>query len=518
MVPDVTTERATLLFAVGVLVVAGVFPLLAMLVASVTTPEGFGFDAYTSLFASGRPWLLLLRSLAVGAIATVGALAIGWPAGVLFERTDLPGRNLLTVILAIPFVLPTYVLAVAWARLLGTAAPGLDSLLGVGLVLASCFAPVVLLATRASLRAVDLRLEEAARLSAGWTATLRGVTLPLALPGTVRAAGLVFLLAVGDLAVPMYLGVDVFPTESFTQFAAGYRVGAATALAVPLVLIALIVLFTESWLISEHVASLRAVAVDRTRTRIPLGRALIPVSIVLAAAVAALVVLPLAALMRDALAPGALAEAWERASDAALRSLEWAAIGALLLTLLGFALGYVVERRVLSFSRAIDHVSLLLFATPSTVLGIGLVALWNYPATSWIYATPVIVLLGYVGQLAAVASRLCGSGIAAFPVRLEEAAQLAGARWPRRMIRIVAPLAAPGLAAAFLASFLFCLRDLGISMIVYPPGADPLPVRTFTLMANSRPELVAALCVMMVAAALGPLVVLAASLQRMSAR
>ena len=174
-----TTERATLLAAVSALVVAGGLPLLAMLVASVSTPEGFGVGAYASLWSSVRPWALLLRSLTVGGIATGCALAIGWPAGILCERTDLPGRDLFTLVLGVPFVLPTYIQAVGGARVLGHGAPYLDSLLGTGLVLGSCFAPLVLVGTRASLRTVDPRLEEAARLSAGWLATLRGVTLPL---------------------------------------------------------------------------------------------------------------------------------------------------------------------------------------------------------------------------------------------------------------------------------------------------------------------------------------------------
>lgn len=513
-----TTERATLVAAVSALVVAGALPLLAMLAASIWTPDGFGLDAYASLFDSPRPWLLFLRSLAVGSIATACALGIGGPAGVLCERTDLPGRGLLTLVLAVPFVLPTYIQAVGWARLLGPGAPLRDSLLGTGLVLGSCLAPLVLLATRASLRTVDPRLEEAARLSAGWLATLRGVTLPLSLPGVARSAGLVFLLASGDLAVPTYLGVDVFPTASFTQFAAAHRFSTATALAMPLVLLALLVLAAESLILPDRVASLRGVASESGRARVALGRARWPLALLLGAACTGLVALPLGLLVRDALTPGALAEAWERAGDAALRSLAWGAIGACLLTLVGSLLGYLVERRALRCARAVDRLALLLFATPSTVLGVGLVALWNHPATSWIYATPAVVLLGYVGQLAAVATRLCASGVAAVPLRLEEAAQLAGARWPRRTLRIVAPLAAPGLAAAWLASFLFCLRDLGISMIVYPPGADTLPVRSFTLMANGPPALVAALCVMMIAAALGPLLVLAASLRWMTGR
>ncbi|MGH7289152.1 MAG: ABC transporter permease, partial [Myxococcota bacterium] len=281
-----TAERPTLLAAAAVLVVAGGLPLLAMLAMSVATPDGFGLGAYASLVDSGRPWLLLLRSVGVGAIATGWAVLIGWPTGVLCERTDLPGRGFLTLLFSVPFVVPTYIHAIAWARVLGRdglvvrllgddagSSTLLFSLIGSGLVLGSCFAPLVLILTRASLRTVDPRLEEVARLSAGWPATLRGITLPLALPGTVLAAGLVFLLAVGDLAVPTYLRVDVFPTESFTQFAAAYRFSTATALALPLVLLAFLVLRAETWLVPERVASLRPVSTDRPRPMVPLGRA-----------------------------------------------------------------------------------------------------------------------------------------------------------------------------------------------------------------------------------------------------
>jgi len=514
----VRAERATLLAAASALVLAGGLPLLAMLTTSIWTPDGLSLDAYGSLVSSVRPWSLFLRSLVVAAIATGSALAIGWPAGLLCERTDLPGREWLTLVLAIPLVVPTYIQAVAWARVLGHDSALFDSLSGTGLVLGSCFAPLVLLGTRASLRAIDPHLEEAARLSAGWPATLRGVTLPLALPGTAHAAGLVFLLAAGDLAVPTYLGLDVFPTESFTQFAAAHRFGAATALALPLVLLALLVIAAESWIVPERIASLHRVAVARARARIPLGSVRWPLAMLFAASCIALVLLPLGALLRDGLAAGALADAWRRSGDAALRSLAWAGIGASLLTLIGSLLGYGIERRSLPLWRGFDRLALLLFATPSTVLGIGLVALWNQRATSWIYATPAVVLLGLLGQLAAVPSRLTGTAVAAIPIALEEAARIGGAGWIRRVLHIVAPLAAPGLIAAWLASFLFCLRDLGISMIVYPPGQDTLPVRTFTLMANGPPELVAALCLLMIAAALGPLLVLAALLRWMSPR
>ncbi len=81
-------------------------------------------------------------------------------------------------------------------------------------------------------------------------------------------------------------------------------------------------------------------------------------------------------------------------------------------------------------------------------------------------------------------------------------------------MQIVVPLSGRGLLAAWLLAYIFCVRDLGITMLVYPPGGDTLPVRTFTLMANGPPDLVAALCMLMVAATLFPLFAFAIVVRR----
>jgi iron(III) transport system permease protein len=91
------------------------------------------------------------------------------------------------------------------------------------------------------------------------------------------------------------------------------------------------------------------------------------------------------------------------------------------------------------------------------------------------------------------------------PASLEFAAQVAGASWFMTVRRVVAPLARPGLVVAWVASYIFCLRDLGISMVVYPPGSDTLLVRILTLMANGTPGLIAALCMILIAITLFPL-------------
>ena len=57
------------------------------------------------------------------------------------------------------------------------------------------------------------------------------------------------------------------------------------------------------------------------------------------------------------------------------------------------------------------------------------------------------------------------------------------------------PLVKHALLSGRLIAYIFCLRGTGITMLVYPPGCDTLPVRIFTLMANGAPDLIAAACV-----------------------
>jgi iron(III) transport system permease protein len=203
------------------------------------------------------------------------------------------------------------------------------------------------------------------------------------------------------------------------------------------------------------------------------------------------------------------ANAFSRASDSIFRSIVFAAAGATLLTVLGFFLGYLVHSRALIWWRGIDALALFLFTLPGTVIGIGLISLWNAPETNLVYATPAIIILGYIAQYAVLPIRMTAATLQRIPPSLEGAAQLCGASWFMTLRDIVLPLAKSGLIAAWIIAYVFCLRDIGITMVVYPPGSDTLPVRIMTLMANGAPSLIAALCVILIAITLLPVFVAA---------
>lgn len=513
-------KRLTLAAAAALLAVIGLLPLLTMVINSFFVDGLFSLKAYQALWDSGRQQLVLMgQSVLLSLYVTLLATVVGVPLGVLLGKTDLPFRLTLTVLLTLPLLIPPYVIAVAWFAVLGSGgwisslAPETSKYLSTayfGLygctgVLFTTFVPIVILLTIAYVGAVNPRLEDAGRLVSRWPGVLRRITLPLIAPAILFAAVLVFLLTLGEVGVPTYLRYPVYPVETLTQFAAFYNFSAATAAVIPLLVVTLVVLALEYPMLHNRVSELRTVTFGRTRTQIKLGRWRLPLLGIVSVWGLVTVALPVAVLIAQSSSLSAYADAFARASDSILRSLVFAVVGASLLTLLGFFCGYLIHDRTLPVWRSIDALTLFLFTLPGTVVGIGLISLWNTPMSNFIYGTPAIIILGYLAQYAVLPTRMTSTILDRIPRSLEQAAQLCGTSWFITLRYIVVPLARRGLIAVWIIGYVFCLRDLGVSMVVYPPGSDTLPVRILTLMANGTPSLIAALCVLLIVVTLLPI-------------
>ena len=125
------------------------------------------------------------------------------------------------------------------------------------------------------------------------------------------------------------------------------------------------------------------------------------------------------------------------------------------------------------------------FIVPPTVLGIALIRYYNLPSLNFIYGTSIIILIAWLGKFGFIASRIIGNGIKQIPVSFEEAASVIGIRPIDRFLKIGLPLLMPSLFAAFVLAFILCLGELGATMMVYPPGMELMPVKTFTIGANA---------------------------------
>jgi iron(III) transport system permease protein len=504
-------ERLTLWGAVGALFVVGVFPVAMMLFDSIFVSGGFSLVHYHQLLLQSSAWRLMGRTLVLALLTTFFATAVGAPLGFVFGKTDLPFRRSLAAVFVFPLLLPPYVNAISWfkisgrtgfaARLLGHGSGELLSQLFFGLpgcvwVLSLVFAPVPMLLTTVSLKAVPPRLEEAAKLVGPWSLVIKSISVPLAKNGILFGSIVVFVLAAGEFTVPNFLRYDTFPVLSFTRFTASYDFAGATAAAAPIAIVIFAIVALEArYLKGDQPVSRLSHANPLV---VPLQRLRWPIFLLIAAFASAAVLAPISSLLSDT-GLSSIATAFSQSLDSALRGLLYSGMAAGLLTLIGLILAWMAERRALPVGHLTEFISLVLFALPGTVVAIGLIHLWNRPTLNLVYASPVILVFAYVAQYTGLGMRLVRASIAMIPNSLEEAGRMAGVGWPRRMRSIVTPLARPGLALSFAAGFLFCQRDVALPLMLAPPGLDTLSARTMTLMANGSPSLISAMCLLIIA-------------------
>ncbi len=516
-------KRVTLYITIFLFTGIGLVPVIVMFVKSIFVDGELSLQHYGTLLQSNREWTLLFNTLALAGATTSITVLLGVPLGTLFAKTDLPLRRFFAALFIIPLLIPSYILAVAWFYCLGRSgivasvfgeAVGtvtsniLFGFAGTLFVMVSALLPIVIILTMVYLRMVKQDMEEAGRLYGSWSVVLRKITLPLILPGIALGALITFILTLGEFGVPSFLRFDVYSVESFTRFSAFYDFNSATAAAVPLGIITIVVLVIERLFLRRKVFVFRTTGMIGSENKmavVPLGKSKVFFMIAVSILVSVLVVVPLCVLLCKSVSISAYSEAIVRSIDSIMRSLLYASVGATCLVVLGFFLGYILDRKALRLYYAADSIAVFLFALPGAVIGIGLSGLWNTQGTNYIYASMAIIIFGYIAQYMALGERIMAATFPYVSLSMEEAAQIAGVGWYHRIFKILVPLIKRGMFATWLICFIFCLRDVGITMMVYPPAHDTLPVRTFTLMANSPDNIISALCVTMIMITLLPL-------------
>jgi iron(III) transport system permease protein len=176
-------------------------------------------------------------------------------------------------------------------------------------------------------------------------------------------------------------------------------------------------------------------------------------------------------------------------------------------------IGYGRARAGKRIGRLADILLIVVFGVPSTIVGIGLIGLWNRPGVlGAVYGTDAMLLLGCIARFVPVAALTVAASTRSVPVSHEEAAIVSGAGWLRTMRRIVLPQMRVGVAAAWVVAFVLAFGELGVSILVAPPGEATLPIRVYTIIANTPPSDVAALALLQAGVIFVPLAILGAAM------
>jgi iron(III) transport system permease protein len=471
-------------------VVCCVLPVAYLL----ATTLGAARSAYAAVALDNRQQGLLLNTALLGLGTAALATAIGALLGIVLARVTLRRRGLVRLLLGAPVLLPPYIVALAWVNLeWDWLSAWTYSLPAAIVVLSLVLYPLAMLATEVAMRRIDGRLEEAGLIVAPPGRVLRGITLPLVAPSVIGAALIIFVLAVSEFGVPGLLRVRVYTTEVFTAFAALYDFSRATALAMPLLVLCVAVAAVAAAMLGDRlVTTRRSLAVPPVMFHAWRRPALAGVVLVIAMALA----FPLLILVREALGARSLATAAD-SIDAIANSLQLAAVGATVTVAVAVCLGYV-QARASHGVRFAAHVFLVVvFAVPSTIIGVGLIGLWNRPGLLGVlYGTDAMLLLAYLARFVPVATLILAAATQTVSVSQEEASAVSGVGWLRTVRGIVLPQLRIGVGAAWVVAFVLAFGELGASILVVPPGEATLPIRIYTIIANTPPSNVAMLALL----------------------
>lgn len=180
-------------------------------------------DNYAFLLEDNLYWVSYLKSIKIALVATLLCLLLGFPMAYAIALAPLPWRNLLLLLVILPFWTSFLLRVYAWMVMLGKQGLINNLLLSSGLIdeplqmlytdgavylgIVYTYVPFMILPLYATLEKLDPDIHEAAAdLGAKPLRVFFDVTLPLAMPGIIAGSLLVFIPALGEYVIPALLG------------------------------------------------------------------------------------------------------------------------------------------------------------------------------------------------------------------------------------------------------------------------------------------------------------------------
>jgi len=446
------------------------------------------------LLINNDSFSLLAKSSAIAFSIAFLSTILGVIFGFILFKTNVAFQGFFKIALLIPLFISPYILAVAWNDFFYLCFGNINllaSYLGVILILTFIYTPLSIVIIGSAFLNINAQLEEAGEMMTDYLHVIFKITLPLIKPALLTSFVLVFIFSISEFSVPIFFGVKVFTTEIFTQFSAFYNHSLAILQSTLLILLCLLLLFSEkAYLAEAPFLSVQGGGIRTENNHFNHWRGL-NVSLLFIWFLLS-VLLPLVVLFIQSFDDGTakFIQAFALLKPTFINSIGLAFAGAMICIVIGFTAAYVAEVKK---TKSLIWLLLFVFATPSTIFGICLIKFYNRPLLDAIYSSYAIILLGYSGKFSFIAAKLIENAIKQIPKSFDEVAQIQGIVLFRRIWMILLPLIMPSIFAAFIINCIFCIGELGTTIMVYPPGTEILPIKVFTLMANAPQALISSM-------------------------
>lgn len=481
----------------------------------------------------------LLHSLTVSLGATLLAFMIGGGLAWMVVRTDMPGRQWINILATVPYIMPSWTIAMAWKvgfnngttggmpgllmYLTGTPPPDWIAYGPVPIILSSAlhYYTFFFLFVSAALMSVDSSLEEAGELAgAGRWQILRKITFPLVIPALLSGFIMTFSKTMGTFGGPNVLGVPVRYYTLSTMLRSNTQVGAfgdGFVLAIVLILFSMTTIFLNQKIVgtrkSYETIGGRGFMAQKTKLRnwrVPLTSGVILFQVMVA--VLPLFLLTLSTLMArsgDYSLENITLSHWIGESNEKINNGEpgvlrnpaiyrgaWNSIKLSLYTafftaFLGIILGYaIVKGRGTRLAKIVEQLAFIPYVIPGIAFGAVYISMFTKSVGPIppLYGTFALLVVVSVAKHIPYSSRSGVSAMLQVGRELEEAAAISGANPWQRFARIIFPLTSTGFVSGFLLTFITTMRELSLIILLVTPTTAVLSSMTMRYIENGNEQ------------------------------
>jgi iron(III) transport system permease protein len=496
-----------ILVIVDFLLLFQLMPLVYMVIKAFFPDSKLSFETFKRLYTYSLN-LDALRNTTIAAFSTmiVGTL-LAFPLAWLAGRTNLYGRKFFRSLFVLTYMVPPYVGAMAWLRLLnpnvGTVnqwlrallhlsdAPGplnVYSLPGLIWVLSTFYYPYAFITISRAMEKMDPSLEEATRASgASPLKTVMTVTLPLMMPSLIAGALLAFVSAASCYGIPSIIGspgrVHTVTTRIVEYVSLGQQgLNDATGMAVFLMVVAIIILFVSDVVLAKKQyitvsgKSVNPTIVDLRKWRIPL-------TVLVSLFAVVVILIPFATIFSTSFKID-VGKSMLRQDNFTLsnwktvfgrietvnclkNSLVFAVVAATVGIVIACTMSYLLQRTTIRGRKIPDFLITLGSGTPSVVIALGLIMTMKGNFGINIYNTAYIMIIAYLIKYLMMGMRTVVSAMSQIHVSLEECSQISGASWLKTMFRITGRLIFPSIAAGWFLIFIPSFYELSMTTLLY---------------------------------------------------
>jgi iron(III) transport system permease protein len=479
--------KFTIFIIAALILVFVIYPLYKVIAVSLTADGSFSLNEYIYIFS--KSWLrgTFFNSIRLGVIVATTSTIIGFIAAFSLYKVQLPMRGFFRQIVMLPIISPPFMLTISIILLMGRNGLITKQLFGItnysiygldGLIIVQTLGmyPIAYRVLTGVLSRISPELENAAlNLGGDKGYVFRSVTLPLSIPGIASAWLLVFVTSIADFANPMVLAgnYDVLSVQAYMQFTGMYNLSRGSALAIMLLFPALLAFIIEKYWVSKKsyiTVTGKPTGAKQDMVSKRTKKLLIGFLILLTAVIF---------LFYFTVIMGAFFKLWgvdfsltlehfRYSWDVGLDSIKDTLILAGTATpftgLIGMIIAFLIVRKSFWGKNILQFSSLLSFAVPGTVIGIGYVLAFNEKPFV-LTGTAAIIILNLIFRNMPVGIESGVASLKQIDPAIEEASTDLGADSAYTFSKITLPLIKPAFFSGL--SYSFVRGMTAVSAIIF---------------------------------------------------